>query len=63
MKIGDRFFQFAEGERIFTEYSHKYTIEGFAELAGDAGFVLRKSWTDDRKMFAVLHLVIQNREG
>ncbi|MGI9519517.1 MAG: L-histidine N(alpha)-methyltransferase [Pirellulaceae bacterium] len=60
VKIGDRFFQFADGERIFTEYSHKYTIDGFTELAQTAGFSLHKYWTDERKMFAVLHLVVQN---
>jgi dimethylhistidine N-methyltransferase len=50
-------FRFGQGERTLTEYSHKYTIEGFSQLAADAGFTLRKYWTDERKYFAVLHLV------
>lgn len=56
--IGDHSFQLAEGELIRTEYSHKYTVEGFAELAAEAGFNLRMHWTDEQNLFAVLHLVI-----
>ncbi len=57
VRIGDEVFVFAEDELIHTEYSHKYTIKGFAEMAKQAGLQLRKSWTDDRKYFAVLHLI------
>ena len=49
-------FQLEAGERIHTEYSHKYTIERFAALASQAGLKLRKSWTDAKRYFAVLHL-------
>lgn len=58
--VRDRAFEFADGESIHTEYSHKYTVEGFAELAADAGLTLRKHWTDERKRFAVLHLVVSD---
>lgn len=51
-------FDFARGEEILTEYSHKYTIEGFAEFASQFGFALHKHWTDCRQYFAVLHLVL-----
>lgn len=51
--------EFAAGEAIHTEYSHKYTIAGFAELAAEAGFALHASWTDPREWFAVLHLVVE----
>lgn len=57
VKIGDQSFKFAAGERVFTEFSHKYSIEGFAKLAGKSGFSLRQSWTDPQQLFAVLHLV------
>ena len=57
-KIGDRTIQLAAGELIETEYSHKYTIEGFAKLASHAGLTLRSHWTDEDKLFAVLHLAI-----
>lgn len=48
-------FRFAEGERIHTENSHKYTVEGFAGEAAEAGFTLRRAWTDPRNWFAVLY--------
>ena len=57
VEIGGHEFKFAAGERVLTEYSHKYTIDGFAQLAQAAGFSLRKAWTDPDRLFAVLHLV------
>ena len=50
-------FEFVAGEQIFTEYSHKYTVDGFVELAAKSGFALHKHWTDENDLFAVLHLV------
>ena len=58
--LADHTFQFYPGEEIFTEYSHKYSIEGFAQLAATAGFSLHKHWTDSENLFAVLHLVIES---
>lgn len=46
------------GELIHTEYSHKYTIDGFAEMAGEVGWTLRRVWTDPDSYFAVMHFVI-----
>ena len=51
-------FLFAKNEEICTEYSHKYTIEGFANIAKEAGFELSKAWTDPDAMFGVLHLTV-----
>ncbi len=45
--VGGRRFSFAKGETIHTENSHKYTIAGFAELAGTAGWSLTSSWQDE----------------
>jgi dimethylhistidine N-methyltransferase len=56
--IGDHAFEFAEGEAIITEYSHKYTIDGFAGMAAEAGLTLRKTWTDAQRRFAVLHFAL-----
>jgi dimethylhistidine N-methyltransferase len=53
-------FHFAHGEAILTEYSHKYTVDGFAQLAAEAGFRLRRAWTDDQQWFAVLYLEVTN---
>ena len=55
--IGDRQFRLDRGERILTEYSHKYTVSGFAKMAESAGFSLHRHWTDPDRLFAVLHLV------
>lgn len=57
--LGGQTFELAAGERITTEYSHKYTIEGFARLASQVGFELHQSWTDEQSRFAVLHLVVE----
>jgi dimethylhistidine N-methyltransferase len=56
--LGGREFHFLEGENIITEYSYKHTPEGFAGLAGSAGFRLSRTWTDARRWFAVFHFVV-----
>ncbi|TWT90479.1 Histidine-specific methyltransferase EgtD [Pseudobythopirellula maris] len=56
--IGGEEFGFDRGESIRTECSYKHTVEGFAQLASEAGLALRESWTDDDERFAVLHLVV-----
>ncbi|MGE4338861.1 MAG: L-histidine N(alpha)-methyltransferase [Pigmentiphaga sp.] len=49
-------FAFAEGERLHIENSHKYSLEGFAALAQDAGFQWHTAWTDPRQWFSVHYL-------
>ncbi len=46
----------AAGERIHTENSYKYTLDGFRELADNAGFRPRETWCDERHWFS-LHLL------
>lgn len=41
------------GEAILTEYSHKYTLDGFAAMAERAGFEVRQVWTDAEQLFSV----------
>lgn len=55
--IGDTEIDIADGEGILTEYSHKYTLEGFAEMAKRAGFRVAKVWTDPDQLFSVQYLV------
>ena len=55
--IGDTEFAIADGEAILTEYSHKYTIKGFARMAHDAGFEVEKVWKDPDKLFSVQYCV------
>jgi dimethylhistidine N-methyltransferase len=46
-------FDFEVGEGIHTENSYKYTAEGFALLAADAGFRREGLWCDDAALFSV----------
>lgn len=51
--VAGRRLTLAAGEHIVTEYSHKYTVPGFAALARRAGLELRSAWTDDADWFSV----------
>jgi dimethylhistidine N-methyltransferase len=44
-------------EAILTEYSHKYTLEGFAAMAETAGFSVERVWMDAGRLFSVQYLV------
>lgn len=59
-RVGGERFQFGAGERILTEYSCKYTIEGFSALAGEAGWCQGESWTDEREYFAVMQFHVDS---
>ncbi|MEE2641492.1 MAG: L-histidine N(alpha)-methyltransferase [Planctomycetota bacterium] len=63
VSIGDQQFQFAEGEKMLTEYSYKYSIPSFSVLAAESGWVLKNTWTDSNRDFAVLHLVHGHTTG
>ncbi|HET7335594.1 MAG TPA: ergothioneine biosynthesis protein EgtB [Rhizomicrobium sp.] len=54
--IAGRSFAFKKGESVHTEYSHKYTVESFTELAARAGWKVAKSWVNPDPRFAVLLL-------
>lgn len=43
---------FAAGERIHTENSYKYDLEGIAQLAADTGFARTHTWLDSQKRFS-----------
>jgi uncharacterized SAM-dependent methyltransferase len=49
---------FDAGETIHTEDSHKYTLDGFAALAGNAGFQVETVWTDERSYFSVQYCTV-----
>jgi dimethylhistidine N-methyltransferase len=53
VRLGADTRRFETGEAILTEYSHKYTIDGFARMLSDAGFGRQKVWTDDDAWFGV----------
>lgn len=55
-EIGDTAFSLEDGEAILTEYSHKYTLDGFAAMAEKVGFRVQKVWTDAEQLFSVQFL-------
>ena len=61
VRVLGRGFTFAEGERIHTENSHKYTVEEFQALAARAGWTPVKAWTDQDQLFS-LHLLRLDHE-
>ncbi|OHC64971.1 MAG: dimethylhistidine N-methyltransferase [Rhodocyclales bacterium RIFCSPLOWO2_02_FULL_63_24] len=50
---GRQFRHFADGERIHTENSYKYSPEDFSALLASAGFADIRLWTDPRAWFAL----------
>ncbi len=51
-----RTFSFASGERIHTERSQKYALDGFRSLAAAGGWRPVDAWTDRKQLFSV-HLL------
>ena len=51
--VGGQVFDFAAGETLHTENSHKYTVEGFRQMARQAGFQPGPVWVDDAQLFSV----------
>lgn len=56
--IDDQIFNFKKDQSILTEYSHKYTIEHFQNLAEKAGFSKVKTWVDEDGLFSVHYLKV-----
>jgi L-histidine N-alpha-methyltransferase len=51
--LGEHRFSFTEGEKIITEYCHKFSLEGFRELASTAGFRHVNTWLDANHWFSI----------
>jgi len=51
--IGSHRIIFRHGESICTEYSHKYQLEAFSQMADRSGLTLQQTWTDENKYFCV----------
>jgi L-histidine Nalpha-methyltransferase len=49
----ERSFHFAQGERIHTENSYKFTDESIQRLLEQAGLELNRTWTDAKQWFSV----------
>jgi dimethylhistidine N-methyltransferase len=59
--IGNQKIEFAAGEMICTEYSHKYTVHEFASIAAASGLALHREWMDQNRHFAVLHFAVADQ--
>jgi uncharacterized SAM-dependent methyltransferase len=55
--VAGRAVEFGEREPLLIEYAHKFTLEGFEQLVGEAGFVVERVWTDPARHFSVQYLV------
>jgi L-histidine N-alpha-methyltransferase len=55
--LGNESFSIGKDEAILTEYSHKYTVEGFAAMGEAAGFRVERVWMDAGRLFSVQYLV------
>lgn len=53
--LGEHSFHFRPGQYIRTEYSHKYTVSGFGDMAKMAGWTLCHVWQDRQSRFAVVY--------
>jgi dimethylhistidine N-methyltransferase len=51
--LAGRRFDFAAGDSLHTEYSYKYTVEGFRALAAESGFAPEAVWCDPDRLFSV----------
>jgi uncharacterized SAM-dependent methyltransferase len=52
----DALIPFAKGERVHTEDSYKYSVDGFKALSRAAGFRPAAHWTDAHQLFSVHYL-------
>ena len=60
--VGGKEFQFVAGESILTEHSHKYTLEGFAGMALEAGFQVERVWMDAGGLFSLQYCLRVGQE-
>lgn len=58
VRVCGQTFDFAEGETLHTENSHKFTVEGFRALAREAGFRPDAVWCDPEMLFSIHWLAL-----
>ncbi|MDT8438118.1 MAG: L-histidine N(alpha)-methyltransferase [Wenzhouxiangellaceae bacterium] len=51
-------FEFAAGDTIHTENSHKYSVESFKALLPGTGLELNTTWTDPEELFSMHYLEV-----
>jgi L-histidine Nalpha-methyltransferase len=53
VEVDGQSYGFAEGERLFTEASHKYALDEFEEITAVVGLRRVRVWTDPDALFSV----------
>ena len=53
IKVNGSKYLIKKNEEIHTENSHKYSIKSFKNLANKAGWKIKKTWVDNKKLFSV----------
>ena len=57
VKVGTETYAFREDEAMQVEYSCKYSLDDFAQMANKAGLSVEQVWMDADKRFSVQYLV------
>ena len=63
VRLGDRQVRLDAGEIITTEYSYKYTLEQFDQIARSAGLERRMVWTDPKNYFSLQLFVSSGQQA
>lgn len=58
VRVCGHVFEFAEGDTLHTENSHKFSVAGFRELAERAGYTPRAVWCDPQQLFSIHWLAL-----
>jgi dimethylhistidine N-methyltransferase len=58
VRVAGETFALEAGERLRTEYSYKYELAEFADLARAAGLSVERVWLDSRGLFSVQYLLV-----
>ena len=58
VRCADLVLDFAQGDRIHTEYSYKYSLQDFSRLAASVGFTPHTSWVDEQERFSVQYFEV-----
>ncbi len=58
IELNGRHFEFAAGDCIHTENSHKYSVESFSALLDGTGLRRVQTWTDPDGLFSMHHLEV-----
>lgn len=61
VRLCGRAFDFAEGDTLHTENSHKFSVAGFQALARQAGYDPQAVWYDAARLFSIHWLALPRR--